>query len=290
MIELMWKTAEPSATAQRGNVTMGTRGLAPAQLNIADKYNPQVRPTKAAISTNTPNFTEIASDWKVFQQIERTNAVTFRGDTRPPKEVISVQNGFGPPDSRNDRYYLENGIYDHFSGYLQRRYNRTVTKQDFLSAVDRTAFGNEAKALLVDYMMWRKICEREAVHLGRMVEQECLKGYISTARCIDTAIQFGTRHNSQAGWMYVTVVHGGFIVPWEDKFWGSGEAEIAQWGRIPGERIVGFRYLRDRNPAGLTPEERAAGPDGPIYIRKSFRKAEPKAFETIFNYMSGKTP
>ena len=30
------------------------------------------------------------------------------------------------------------------------------------------------------------------MHLGRMVENECLKGYISTARAIDTSIAFAT--------------------------------------------------------------------------------------------------
>lgn len=83
------------------------------------------------------------------------------------------------------------------------------------------------------------------------------------------------------------IVHGGFIIPFEKNpikptvLWGSGEAEIAQWGSIPAERIVGFVYLNQ-----------AIGyrPDGPIFMRSSFRKKEPKAFETIFNTMSGMKP
>jgi hypothetical protein len=133
--------------------------------------------------------------------------------------------------------------------------------------------------MLVDYMMWRRITEKEAVHLGRMVENECLKGYISTARSIDTSICFGTNYTKRPGWLYLTVIHGGFVVPWgHQNDWGSEEAEIAQWGAVPAEQIVGFMHLDQYKP------------DGPIFIRRSFRKSEPQAFEYMFNVMSGMTP
>jgi hypothetical protein len=231
------------------------------------------------MATTLPNNTAIASDWKVFQQIKRTNAVTFRGDTRAPNDVITKAGGFHPPSSRTDQFYLEERIYKFFADYLDRRYQRKLTKEEFLRAVSSAAPLESDKKLLVDYMMWRKICEREAVHLGRMLENECLKGYISTARSIDTAISFGTAYNSKPGWVYVTVVHSGFIVPWgKTTIWGSEEAEVAQWGPIPGERIVGFMHLSQFKP------------DSQIFIRRSFRKKEPKAFEYIYNVMSGMPP
>jgi hypothetical protein len=280
MMKMTWKYSEPSAGAQRGNVIMGMRGgIAPSFVQN-QTYHSQVRPTKPAIYTTLPNNSAIASDWKVFQQIERTNAVTFRGDSRPPQVVINQCNGFNPPITRTDRYYLENNIFDHFQYYLQNRYQRPLAKSDFLRAIDSVVPTEEDKKLLVDYMMWRKITEREAVHLGRMVEQECLKGYISTARAIDSAVMFGTRYNHQTGWVYLTIVHGGFVVPWEKTaIWGSEEAEIAQWGPIPAERIVGFARFTAR---GFL--------DSSIYIRRSFRKSEPDAFETMFKVFSGKTP
>ena len=193
--------------------------------------------------------------------------------------MIGRQNGVHPPNSRTERYYLENNIYGAFDGYSQRRFQRPVDKADFIRAVDSAVPNQDDQRLLVDYMMWRKIVEREAVHLGRMVENECLKGYISTSRAIDSSTFFGTAYHTKPGWLYLTVVHGGFVVPFGDKhYWGTGEAEIAQWGPIPGERIVGFVHLDGYKP------------DSEIYIRRTFRKEEPKAFEEMFNIMSGKTP
>jgi hypothetical protein len=277
VIKVTWKFAEPSKDAVRGPVTIGARGgvVTPGK----GPYHPQVRPTSPAITTTFLNDNAIASDWKVFEQIKRTNAVTFRGDSRPPIEVIEKAGGFHPPISRTDRYYLENNVYKAFEDYLQRRYTRTLTKEEFLRAVDTTAVTNADKSLLVDYMMWRKITEREAVHLGRMVENECLKGYISTAKAIDSSILFGTRYNKVPGWLYLTVIHGGFEVPWgHEQYWGSEEAEIANWGPVPAAQIVGFVHLDQWKP------------NGPIFIRRTFRKSEPQAFEYMFNVMSGMVP
>jgi len=278
LIKATWKYAEPSQGAGRGNLVIGTRG-GDATVD-GDHYHSQVRPTKTVIDTTFLNTSAIASDWKVFEQLKRTNAVTFRGDTRSPHDVIVKAGGFFPPISRTDRYYLENNVHQEFADYLKRRYDRTLTQAEFLRAVDKTAILPDDKKLLVDYMMWRKITEREAVHMGRMVENECLKGYISTSRAIDTGIQFGTKYNSRGGWLYLTVIHSSFIVPWgHQNLWGSEEAEIAHWGPVVSAQIVGFLELVPYKPKG-----------GPIFIRRSFRKAEPEAFETMFNVMSGKLP
>jgi hypothetical protein len=280
VLKSTWKYSEPKAGAQRGPVMMGTRGGAVPGFVQNQTYQPQVRPTTGKIFSTFPNNSVIASDWKLFEQIERTNAVTFRGDTRPPQSVINTFGGFTPPNSRTDRFYLENGIFNNFQQYLDRRFQRPLSKEDFLRAVDSSLPNDTDKKILVDYMMWRKIMEREQMHLGRMVENECLKGYISTSRSIDSSIQFGTNLNKQTGWVYLTIVHAGFIIPWGmNAFWGSGEAEVAQWGPIPSERIVGFaRFTK----WGIL--------DSSIYIRRSFRKSEPHAFEQMFKVFSGKTP
>ena len=283
VIKMTWKFAEPSKGAQRGDIMIGTRipfgrGMPNGVQNQA--YHSQVRPTKQMLPTGTPNDAAIAADWKVFQQIKRTNAVTFRGDSRPPREVINEMGGFTPPISRTDRYYIENNLYNAFSDYLERRYDRKLGKDVFLRAVDAAAPTAEDQKLLVDYMMWRKLTEREAVHLGRMVENECQKGYISTSRSIDSSLEFATRHLAVDGWLYVTVVHSGFIVPWgSTAHWGSEEAEIAQWGPIPSSRIVGF--------VGVT---KYCKPRTPIFMRRSFRKNENAAFEYMYKVMSGMTP
>jgi len=119
------------------------------------------------------------------------------------------------------------------------------------------------------------------------MHRDCLKGYISTAKSIDTSLSFATRSGDnfgvRAGWLYLTVVHAGFMVPDGAQYhWGSEEAEIAQWGPIPAAQIVGF--VRVEPILGVTGK-----PDGPIYIRRSFRTSEPAAFEQMFKVMSGKT-
>jgi hypothetical protein len=276
ILERCWIWAGVSEDSVRGPITIGTRGE--AEPEMSDTFHPYVRPTNSNINTTFGNNDAIASDWKIFKQIARTNAVTFRGDSRTPYEVITRAKGFFPPISRTDQYYLHNNLCGEFQLYLKRRYNRVLKDEDFVRAVSTAPITDEDKALLVDYLMWRKITEREAVHLGRMVENECQKGYISTARSIDTSIEFATRRGGN-GWLYVTVVHGGFMVPWGDQnLWGSGEAEIAQWGPVPAERIVGFSHAKGYEL------------DGPIFFRPSFRKDEPEAFEYMYNVMSGKRP
>jgi len=250
----------------------------------SDTYHRQVRPTQTVLPVLMPNDTKIASDWKLFEQIERTNAVTFRGDSRDPKAIIRVFKGFGPPNSRTDAYYLENNVYEAFKWYLNQRYKRDLTQKEFLNALREAAPTMKQQSLLVDYMMWRKITDKEAVHLGRMVENECLKGYISTARAIDTSLEFATREgdnfHAREGWLYLTVVHGAFVVPpGAHLYWGSQEAEIAQWGAIPAARVVGFRHVTKQEI-----------PDGHIFIRRSFRMLEPKVSDYMMAVMSGWIP
>jgi hypothetical protein len=285
VLKQTWKFTEPKVGAQRGQVFMGTRGMPQSLANVyygGQTYHQQVRPIGENIPVAYPTKTAIASDWKLFEQIERTNAVTFRGDSRPPREVLQTYGGFTPPNSRTDRYYLENNIYAAFASYLKRRYERPLQKEDFLRAVDTALPTPEEKHLLIDYLMWRKVCEGESMHLGRMISNECLKGYVSTSPSIDTATQFAIQPGTAAGWVYVTLVHSGFVVPWgKQNFWGQEEGEVAQWGAIPTERIVGFAHYSRIMAVTL---------DSPIFIRRSFRKREPEAFEKVFKILSGKTP
>ena len=149
-----------------------------------------------------------------------------------------------------------------------------------MKAVNKEAAMPHEQRTLVDYLMWRKIVERESVHLGRMTENECLKGYVSTSRSIDVAMDFASKKLTQQGWLYVTIVHDGFIVPHGySEIWGTEEAEVAQWGPIPQGRVVGFRRV---NSSGH--------PMGPIFLKHRFRKEDPKAFDEVFDVLSGKRP
>ena len=300
MMEALWKAAEPQAGAQRGSagplpfyagarnpVLVGTRGMPLAQqaIHAQQVYTP-VRPTAPLLDTRHQNQTSMPTDWGLHDLVKRTNAVGFRGDTRSPHQVIvkAKPPGFGPPNTRTDDYYIENNVYDGFKTYMAARFGRNVEKPDYLNAVKKVASSQASKQLLIDYTAWRRIVAREATHLGRMVENELLKAYISCSRCIDSSVFFGTAKLQKDGWLYLVVVHGGFVVPFDhrtkvEQFWGTGEAEIAQLGTIPPERIVGFCRL-----------DQWTGPVGPIFMRKTFRKSESAAFETMFDFMSGKVP
>jgi hypothetical protein len=311
LINATWEYAEPSPDNTKGmvprqrpqgiqigarqqvahGITIGTRRELKDMITIGKRdtalpntvgaqFTAQVRPTHSEIETTFPNKTAIASDWKLFKDIERTNSITFRGDSRNPLAVIGAAGGFYPPNSRKDQFYLENNVYKEFKWYLNERYKRELTQEDFIAATKKVGITMEQRSRIVDYMMWRKMTEKEAVHLGRMVENECLKGYMSTARSIDVSLFFATGYHAKPGWLYLTVVHGGFVVPFgQQHYWGSEEAEIAQWGPIPQERIVGFVHVE---PHGI--------PDGPIFMRRSFRTGEPQAFEQTFKIMSGMLP
>jgi hypothetical protein len=75
------------------------------------------------------NQSPIATDWRITADLVRTNAVTFRADKRAPYQIFSA-GGFKPPNTRTDRPYLENSIWDAFSSYTRRRFNRDLTAQD----------------------------------------------------------------------------------------------------------------------------------------------------------------
>jgi hypothetical protein len=284
MMKKIWQFAEPTAGAQRGNFVIGTRGGLNSAFAPNPTYSPQQRPSTGSITKFWDNAPEIADDWKLFRHIDRINAVTFRGDSRPPSIVIGQCCGFYPPNTRTDRYYLENNIYKGFADYLLRRYQFKLEQDKFLKAIDSAAPSPEDQRMLIDYMTWRQIMERESTHLGRMVDNELLKGYISTTPSIDTSIQFATSGDDfTKSWIYIVVVHGGFIVPFTPNksiVWGSGEGEIAQLGPIPADRIVAFaRITKKYGPV-----------DEPFFIRPEFRRKEPKAFQYLFNVWSGMAP
>jgi hypothetical protein len=286
LVKSTWKWTTPSANRSGGSMkmVMGSRPNTGFE-KINPVYTPVVRPTPTPQGiTVTMNDATIANDWNLFNGIERTNAITLRGDSRSPYEIITNANGFHPPDTRTDRQYLEGGIYKGFNDYYKRRYDREIEKAKFLEAVDEaTKKDPKYTQMFFDYMAWRGLMKSEASHLGRMASNECLKGYISTSRSIDSSIDFGCRANmSRDGYyIYVVQVNSGFVVPDNaqvDTQWGTGEAEIAQLGPIPAERVYGYRkFVRE---LGV----------GPVHMRMSFRSSDPQAFEKAFKILSGAKP
>ncbi|MEO7243658.1 MAG: hypothetical protein ABIX12_00695 [Rubrivivax sp.] len=292
LVKALWKQAEPAQGAQRGSLQIGgARGRAGqqnesfAQRMLRQKkelapYRSQVSPTGASPESFAES--EMTLDWKEMDQIQRTSAFTFRGDRDGPATLLNARGGFKPPATRTDRSYLEGDIYSHFAGYLKRRYDRELTKEDFLAAIDRTLGDRRAQETLIAYLLWRKLVEKEQFHLGRMTVDECLKAFISTSTSLPVSMYFASGRGTGAGWMYVTFVSNGFSVPnyslgsGENHKWATGEHEIAQMGPIPPDRIVGFRHVANLRTL-----------DGPVYFRESFRKSEAQPFGRMFDILSG---
>jgi len=165
----------------------------------------------------------IAADWDFHRTLERTNAVTFRADGRRPYDILvkkpppGWEPGFNPPISRalsKDPFYLKNNIFNAFKEYLKRRYDRDigVDQVTFVAAVNKELVTPEAQALVYEYLVWLSITKKQSAHLGRMLENEALKEWISTSRCLDSSLSFAMR-GTHPGWIYVQVVHAGYVVP-----------------------------------------------------------------------------
>lgn len=292
MIDATWVIAEPKGGVVRGSAgnqvgldapTIGMRGtpepLFKAVRPANETYHPQERPSAPVMLTIMGNKSAIATDWGLHDTIERVNAVTFRGDKRPPFALIIGAGGFSPPETRRDRYYIENKIAVAFKDYLWRRFSRTVELEPIIRAIDGQAKLQEDLDLAYEYLVWRAILHKELAHLARMVDNEFLKGWSSTSRVLDSSMTFAL-FNQTPGWLYVTVVHSAFVVPYahisRSETWTSGEAEIAQYGPIPAERILGFAHVSKEHVV-----------DTPIFMRNTFLYDEPKAFQAMFQALSG---
>jgi hypothetical protein len=310
MVEATWKDTAPSQAVARGKagvpvdgherpdgsrvqrwdeVHIGTRGMPQhlfQQFAQPDKgYRPQERPATQVLTTVMPDKSAIANDWGLFADMERVNAVTFRADKRPPAEVILNCRGFYPPNTRTDPAYTKR-IAEEFSLYLWRRHGRTVPKEEILRVMNRELASVDDRELLSAFMVWSSTLAKEAGHLGRMVEHEFEKGWISTSKYLPSSMNFAITGRTP-GWIYVTVVHGGFVVPFDRDTkipWGTREAEIAKFGPLRADQIVGFIHYQVEAPHR---DDLYGVPDTPIFFRKSFRKDEKVACQQMYKALSG---
>lgn len=298
MIKHCWKDGAVSDGAARGRLQLGgarQADLARREAVAVKSPNeifalarmkatnaapaPRVAPTKLpqAPMDKHPHLNGIAADWKTHESLKRVNAYTFRGDTRGPAAIKQAQ-GFHPPISRTDDYYVNNVVRVEFQSYMQRRYQIDVSNAEFTRAYAGAARGPEERRVLHNYFVWRQVVSNEAYHAGRMLATEALKGYISTTRAATVAKGFA-RGN---GWVYVTLVRGGFLIPdqrtteWTKAF---GEQEIALPAPVAWNEVFGFRHVAP-GKGGLF--------DGPVYLRKGFEARNAKAFEEAHLLLSGK--
>jgi hypothetical protein len=284
LFERLWVRAVPTKTLPQKNILAQTRVQAPGAAPVA-AYRPMVAATVTA-GINALNkdakkhLIGVASDWAFHTQLKRMSAYTFRGDGRDPNMLKSA-GGFHPPSTRTDDAYIKDAIYKQFCSYLLRRFDRdlakTTTPDQFLAMVRAATPTPDARETFLFYTTWRSLAKSEELHLGRMLAEESLKGYISTTRATPVAKAFACKRETRRGWVYVTRVVGGFVVPekkqsqWTKIF---GEQELAVAGSITWADVVGARETQNGKFAGN------------IFLKPEIEKTP--YFERIFKLLSGK--
>ena len=294
MLKHLWKAAWPSDDAWSkgqqkflGQHRAGASPLFGPQVpgNVGGSRPPLVNPSiNPLIVKGLPpvpkglHLQGVARDWLKMLEIKRVAAYCFRGDKRDPSAIRSAR-GFCPPSTRTDEKYLLGDVFRQFQDYLQRRFNWTITLDDYKNALAKSMQKNkEVTQLFVEYSIWRAILHTEENHLERMLANEALKGYISTTKAVTVAKGFGKN-----GWAYCLRVNGGFLVPLKNGVpgdWGNafGEQEIAFPGPISWDDVVGFRKV---NGSGKF--------EGPIYLRIHFIvNQDAKAADQVYDLLSGK--
>ena len=256
---------------------VGPRKLPPLPARPAPAFAPLPSPSKnplpGPMQSSAPHLAGVARDWKIMLDIERVVAYGFRGDTRDP-DALKTAKGFQPPSTRTDDRYLYGAVFEQFKDFMQRRFQQDITLDEYKAALAKS-MDTEAQKLFMEYSTWRAIIKGEEMHLGRMLANEALKGYISTTKAVTVAKAFG-----KGGWVYCLLVKGGYLVPDKGKMeWTKlfGEQEIAYPGGISWENVWGCRKVT----AGAMFE-------GPVFLRAKFFKTDEKAAEKVFKYLSGK--
>ena len=221
-----------------------------------------------------------ANDWDKIPGLERVNAYVFRGDKRSPKSVRNA-GGFQPPSARTDDAYVQ-VIADKFVDYMKKRYGQTVQQGDVVQYIKRKGPGGK---VFTEYEMWRAILKGEEMNIGRMVQNEFMRGYISTSRNVQKAYSFvqqGSRDGSREPVNAVYALHseGGFLLP-NQKLHVHGtkedECEISHPGPLPWTKVIGFRAYVYRTMGDLSTYQ-----DGKyIFLRKEFRKADPEGAQQV---------
>ena len=261
--------AQRQAFAAGKQAPVHARLTNPSMVNVGDP------------SQNPAYMSGVAKDWKGMLDIKRVNAYAFRGDSRLPTELVKT--GFSPPSQRPlDLDYLQKKVFPQFNSYLQRRFGKSVSFEDFQQAVAFSG-GKAFAELFCQYQIWRGLLQAEEAHIGRMLAQELFKGYISASKSIKVAKGYAAQYASDpsGGWVYCLRIINGFQIPpqkaheWTALF---GEAEIAHLGAVPGSEICGFRAV-EKSSKKFT---------GPVYLRSALVGVDKDGAEKIFKFLSGK--
>ncbi|HEY4354792.1 MAG TPA: hypothetical protein VGN16_03515 [Acidobacteriaceae bacterium] len=274
MAKRQWQAAQPfvSRTSSpmhvaKGMLAIGARRDLGANPMLADNSRPMMPGGHA-------------TDWNLIPGLERVNAYAFRGDKRSPRSIKDA-GGFQPPSTRTDKRYMEL-IASRFAAYMKKRFNQDVVEADVVQYIRGKG---EAGRAFMEYEMWRSILKKEEMHIGRMVADEFLRGYISTSRNVNTAYSFASMTSADGKRQPIYAVYalhsdGGFLLPPSAQHvhgTKGTEAEIAHPGPLPWNKVVAFRtYLAlDFN------NDRTFQRTKYIFVRKELVRDDPKGAEQV---------
>jgi len=255
----------------------------PARDWVQPPHATSVTPVNPQVPYGTPLVDEqylrgLARDWEGMLRIKRVVAYTFRGDSRSPEDVYKKYDGFHPNSTRIDETYIYGKVFEAFKAYVKRRNFREPSLDEYKEALAKKMSDPNTRRLYVEYVTWRMLLKEEEMHLGRMVADELLKGYISTSKSVTVAKGFA---KSYKGWVYVLRIDGGYEVPEKGKdVWTKifGEQEIAYPGAVPWVKVQGYRKV---DPvSGLF--------TGNIALRAIFTTVDLTAAEQVYKILSGK--
>lgn len=279
-LDQVWQSAKAN-TAKPQKLLMGSHRGKPAVDILPDPYvsrlhNPAPIPP-AQKPQQVQHLHGIAKDWSLMEDIDVVKAYTFRGETsfRAPQDV-KARGGFHPPSTRNDDAYLNpptGKVYLAFVDYMKRVHNQTINEQQYIAAIQQRS--PRFKQLFHHYSLWRELLKAEELHLGRMLANELLKGYISTTKSVSVAKGFA----GASGWVYCVLVRGGYHVPEKgESDWTSifGEQEIAFPGSIPWKDVYAFRQVKMSKFTG------------PLWLRSGSGYWGPEKMKKVYKLLSGK--
>lgn len=251
-----------------------SRGILPigARRDLGDKPMTQDR--------SKPIYGKHAKDWDLIPSLQRVNAYSFRGDKRPPRE-IKAAGGFHPPSTRTDATYVTE-IARKFVIYMKERFGKVVKEDDVVNYINGQG---KAGFAFVEYEIWRSILKGEELHVGKMVADEFLKGYISTSRDVDHAYTFltaatGAVFSATEPALYAVHTEGGFLLPPQSAHvhGTTGEAEIAHPGSLPWINVMAFRcYIK----ADMNDPRTFSKKSEVLFVRKGFLAKDPVGAQRV---------
>lgn len=249
----VWKSGTANKGAPQKNFLGAHRGRVVPEI-FPTQYLPRSNPAPAPPvlnAANTQHLSGVAKDWKTMLNLPIVRAYTFRGvDAHGSPEGVRGRGGFHPNAMRDDDFYLNpptGKVFLAFQDYMQRSHGAVITAKDYTEAISMRS--PQFKKLFLDYSVWRALLKGEELHLGRMLANELLKGYISSTKAVKVAKGYA----GADGWVYSVLVRGGYHVPEQGKSqWTAifGEQEIAFPGSIPWNDVYGFRKVNNSKFTG----------------------------------------